>query len=83
MKDCPKDLERCRNFERWFMNNFNLYLYIIIIREDFYLIDFFILGGLINIDRDEGLLKRISKDVERWFMNNFNFVDNLLRILIE
>ena len=65
------------------MNNFNLYLYIIIIREDFYLIDFFILGGLINIDRDEGLLKRISKDVERWFMNNFNFVDNLLRILIE
>ena len=65
------------------MNNFNLYLYIIIIREDFYLIDFFILGWLINIDRDEGLLKRISKDVERWFMNNFNFVDNLLRILIE
>ena len=51
------------------MNNFNL----IIIREDFNLIDFLVLEGLINIDRDEELSKRISKDVERWFMDNFNF----------
>ena len=36
--------------------------------------DFNLIDWLINIDRDEGLLKRIWKNVERWFMDNFNLV---------